>query len=139
MDWWHPLVGLAVGLLACWVALLVTLVLLSRGRDTTTLREAMRLLPDLIRLMRRLAADRELPRGLRVRLGLLLIYLLIPLDLVPDIIPLVGHADDAIIVALAVRSVVRTAGPEALATHWPGTPTGLAVVHRLAGLPAPGA
>lgn len=57
-----------------------------------------------------------------------------PFDLVPDFIPVVGYADDAIIVAFALRSVVRKAGPEALSRHWPGTPEGLTAVQRLAGI-----
>ena len=64
----------------------------------------MRLLPDVIRLLRRLAADRSAPRGVRIRLGLLLGYLLMPIDLVPDFLPVIGYADDAIIVAIGLRS-----------------------------------
>ena len=60
--------------------------------------------------------------------------LLLPLDLNPDFIPVVGYADDAIIVAIALRSVVRVAGPEALDKHWPGSPNGLTAVKRLAGI-----
>lgn len=60
------------------------------------LKEALRLLPDLLRLLRRLAADTTLPRGVRVRLGLLLAYLAIPFDIVPDFIPVLGYADDGI-------------------------------------------
>jgi uncharacterized membrane protein YkvA (DUF1232 family) len=89
------------------------------------------LLPDVVRLVRRLAADRGLPRGVRVRLGLLLVYLLSPIDLVPDFLPVIGYADDVVVVAWALRAVVRRAGPEALERHWPGTPAGLAVVTRL--------
>jgi uncharacterized membrane protein YkvA (DUF1232 family) len=106
-----------------------------RRRDPTSLRGALRLLPDLVRLLRRLAADPNLPRGVRVRLALLLGYLVLPIDLVPDFVPVVGYADDAVVVALALRSVVRAAGPAALDKHWPGTPDGLTAVRRLAGLP----
>jgi uncharacterized membrane protein YkvA (DUF1232 family) len=70
----------------------------------------------------------------RLRLLLLIGYLALPIDLIPDFIPVLGYADDAIIVALALRSVARTAGPEALTRHWPGTPTGLEIVQRLVGL-----
>ena len=63
-------------------------------------------------------------------------YLALPIDLVPDFIPVLGYADDAIVVALVLRSVVRGAGPQALKRHWPGTPGRLAAVRRLAGLPA---
>jgi len=65
----------------------------------------------------------------------LLGYLALPFDLVPDVIPVLGWADDAIVVALVLRSVVRRAGPEALARHWPGSPEGLAALRRLARLP----
>lgn len=132
-SWWSLLLGAAAGLLLVWSALLV--VLWRHRPDALGVREALRLLPDLVRLLRRLAADRSLPRGVRVRLWLLLGYLLMPIDLVPDVIPVLGYADDAVVVALALRAVQRAAGPEALERHWPGSPDGLAVVFRLAGLP----
>lgn len=69
-----------------------------------------------------------------VRLMLLLAYLLSPTDLVPDFIPMLGYTDDIIIVAIALRSVTRRAGPQALQRHWPDTPHGLATIRRLAGL-----
>lgn len=103
--------------------------------DDVSLRDAMRLLPDLLRLFKRLAADPTLPRGVRVRLALLLGYLVLPFDLIPDFVPVLGYADDAIVVALALRSVTRRAGPAALSEHWPGTPEGLLAVRRLCRLP----
>src|SRR5689334_24696194 len=92
--------------------------------DGLTTSAALRLLPDLVRLVRRLAGDRTLPRGVRVRLWLLLAYLLCPIDLVPDFIPVLGWADDVVVVAWALRSVVRRGGPEALERHWPGSDAG---------------
>ncbi|MDJ0357688.1 DUF1232 domain-containing protein [Paenarthrobacter sp. PH39-S1] len=97
------------------------------------MRDALRLLPDLLTLLRRLTADRTLPRGIRVRLVLLLIYLVSPIDLVPDFLPVIGYADDAIITALVLRSVIRKAGNGPLEHHWPGTPAGLTLIQRLAG------
>ncbi len=135
MNWWQVLIAVGGGLLLLWLALLATLwITLRNSSDQPTLREALRLLPDVIRLLRRLAADPALPRGVRVRLWLLLGYLLLPFDLIPDFIPVLGYADDALVVALALRSVTRRAGAAALATHWPGTPAGLRTVQRLAGL-----
>ncbi|MGY1753625.1 YkvA family protein [Blastococcus sp. SYSU D01042] len=134
MDLLGTVVAVLGGLVLLWLALLLAV---WRSRALAP-REALRLLPDLVRLVRRLAADRTLPRGVRVRLWLLLGYLVSPLDLVPDVIPLLGHADDVVLVAWTLRSVVRTAGPDALARHWPGDPRGLALVSRLAGLPAAG-
>ena len=132
--WWKIALGIAAGLLLVWLALLAVL---WRAAPRVGLRDALRLLPDVVRLLRRLAGDRALPRGVRVRLALLLGYLALPFDLVPDFVPVIGYADDAIVVALALRSVVRHAGPDAITRHWPGTPDGLRAVHRLAGLPAP--
>ena len=133
MDWWQTLLAVVGGVLLLW-AVLLALVWRARPEDLTV-REALRLLPDLVRLVRRLAADRSLPRGVRIRLWLLLAYLLSPVDLVPDVVPVLGYADDVVVVALALRSVVRRAGGGALADAWPGGPAGLAVVQRLAGLP----
>lgn len=128
--WWRTLLGLAAGLLLLWLVLLA--VLWRATPDQRRLRDALRLLPDVVRLLRRLAADATLPRAVRVRLWLLLAYLALPIDLIPDFIPVLGYADDAIIVALVLRSVARRAGRDALDRHWPGTPEGLAAVYRLA-------
>jgi uncharacterized membrane protein YkvA (DUF1232 family) len=103
--------------------------------DELRVRELLRLLPDVLRLVRRLAADGSLPRGVRVRLWLLLAYLALPIDLVPDFVPVLGYADDAIAVALVLRSVARRAGVDAVTRQWPGTPDGLAALRRLARLP----
>lgn len=135
--WWQLPLGVAAGLALVYAVMLLTLWRLSRREpDTEVLRTVLRLLPDLVGLLRRLAADPGLPRGVRVRLALLVGYLVFPLDVVPDFIPVIGYADDALVVALALRSVVRRAGPEALERHWTGTPDGLRVIARLAGVRA---
>ncbi|MFL6124245.1 YkvA family protein [Actinophytocola sp.] len=130
--WWDLLIGVAAALLLAWLALVV-LLLIARPRGNL-LREALRVLPDVLRLVRRLAADKTLPRGVRVRLGLLLAYLAIPIDVIPDFIPLLGYADDAIIVTAVLRSVVRRAGLDAVRAHWPGTDDGFTAVARLTGI-----
>ncbi|GAA4610580.1 YkvA family protein [Actinoallomurus liliacearum] len=130
---WDIVIAVVAGLAALWLVVIAAL-WITKGRfDLTALREALRMLPDLIRLLKRLAADPTLPRGVRIRLWLLLTYLLLPIDLVPDFIPIIGYADDAIIVALALRSVIRHAGPEAVERHWPGAGDGLTAILRLAG------
>jgi uncharacterized membrane protein YkvA (DUF1232 family) len=136
--WWELLLGIAAGLLMLWLALLAVLWRASRGQDPVRLRDALRLLPDVLRLLRRLVRDPAVPRGARVRLALLLGYLLMPIDIVPDFIPVLGYADDALVAVLALRSILRAAGPDALTRHWPGTPDGLAALQRLAGLPFTG-
>ena len=136
MPWWaQTLISLAAALLLAWLALVVAL--LMAKPDKALLREALRLLPDVLRLLRRLASDRGLPSGVRIRLSLLLVYLAIPIDLIPDFIPVLGYADDAIIVTAVLRSVVRHAGLDAVRAHWPGTDDGFTAVCRLAGLRAP--
>ena len=133
--WWDLALGLVAALVLVWLFLIVSLILV-RPRGGL-LREALRLLPDVLRLIRRLAADKTLPRGVRVRLALLLAYLAFPIDLIPDFIPVLGYADDAIIVTFVLRSVVRRAGLDAVRAHWPGTDDGFTAVVRLTGLQRP--
>ncbi|WP_046767712.1 YkvA family protein [Jiangella alkaliphila] len=130
--WWDLGLGLVIALAVAWLALVLVLVVV-RPRGGL-LREALRLVPDVLRLMRGLAADRSLPRGVRIRLGLLLAYLAVPVDLIPDFIPVLGYADDAIIVIAVLRGVVRRAGIDAVRDHWPGSQDGFAALTRLAGL-----
>lgn len=123
---------LAGSLLVVWLAMLA---LLWRTRPADiTLRDAVRAVPDLLRLLTRLSRDRAVPRAARVRVALLLAYVAMPIDLVPDFIPVLGYADDVVVIAIVLRSVVRAAGPDALERHWPGTPQGLQVVRSLCGL-----
>ena len=127
------LIALAGALVVSWLAL-VAYVWVARP-DARSAREAARLLPDVVRLLRALAADRSIGRGVRARLWLILVYLALPMDLVPDVIPVVGYLDDVVIVAAVLRSVVRRAGAEAVRRHWPGTSEGLAALWRVTRLP----
>ena len=126
------LLSIGVGLTLAYLALLGAL-LVARPKGNLV-GEAVRLLPDLLRLLRRLAGDSSVPRAARVRLSLLLGYLAMPIDLVPDFVPVLGYADDAIIVSLVLRSVVRRAGAHTVRRHWPGTDDGLAALARLTGI-----
>jgi uncharacterized membrane protein YkvA (DUF1232 family) len=128
-DWWLIPLGILGGVVLIW-AVLVAALWLAKPAEYDV-KQALRLLPDLIRLIKRLAADPDIPRGVRIRLALLLVYLALPIDLIPDFIPVLGYADDAIIVALVLRSATRRAGPDAVAKHWPGTPEGLTALRRL--------
>lgn len=132
-TWWgDALLGLGAALLLSWLVLVVAL-LIVRPRGNL-LTEALRMLPDLLRLIPRLARDKSLPRGVRVRLALLVVYLALPIDLIPDFIPVLGYADDAIVVTLVLRGVVRRAGLAAVRAHWPGTDDGFDALTRLTGL-----
>ncbi len=128
--WRELLVGLAAGLVATWLALLVAL-LVVRPKGSL-LAESLRLLPDLLRLLRDVARDPTQPRGVRVRLGLLLAYLAMPFDLVPDFLPVVGYADDVVVVVWTLRSVVRAVGVAELRRHWRGTEDGFTALRRVA-------
>lgn len=125
-------IAAGASLVAIWLVLAVFL-LLAKPR-TSALGEVLRLLPDTLRLLRRLATDPAVPHGARVRLWLLFAYLAMPFDLIPDFIPVIGHLDDAIVVCLALRSVVRCAGAEAVRRNWLGTEQGLAALWTAAGL-----
>jgi uncharacterized membrane protein YkvA (DUF1232 family) len=132
-GWATGVAGAAGAGLLLWLGLLLALWI--TGPTALTARAALRLLPDVIRLLRRLAGDPGLPPGVRVRIWLVLGYLALPIDLVPDFLPVVGWADDVVVAALGLRAVVRHAGPAALQRHWPGDPDGLRAVQRLAGMP----
>jgi uncharacterized membrane protein YkvA (DUF1232 family) len=130
--WWDLLLSVCAALVIAWLVLVIALLIIRPRRGS--LRQALRLLPDGLRLVRRMADDNTLSRGIRIRLGLLLIYLALPFDLIPDVIPVLGYADDAIIVIAVLRSVVRRAGIDAVRAHWPGTDDGFAVLARLTGI-----
>ncbi len=135
-TWWHVALAVLGALVLVWLLFVLALIVV-RPKDGL-LRESLRILPDLVRMLTRLARDPDLPRGVRVRLALLVGYLALPIDLVPDFVPVLGYADDAIVVVLVLRSVVRRVGVEPLRAHWPGTGDGFATLCRLAGL-SPGA
>ncbi|MGO8964823.1 YkvA family protein [Mycobacterium sp.] len=101
------------------------------------MQDLVRLLPDLLRLLKRLAVDPQMPRRIRIGLFLLLAFVASPIDVIPDVIPVIGFADDVIIIGLVLRWISRAAGQEALAKHWPGTLDGLATLRRLCGIPRP--
>jgi uncharacterized membrane protein YkvA (DUF1232 family) len=86
----------------------------------TTTRALARLIPDCLVLAKRLLADPRVPRRHKLMLGGLVAYLAMPLDLIPDFIPVVGLLDDALLVALVLRTVARGVDPELLEEHWPG-------------------
>jgi uncharacterized membrane protein YkvA (DUF1232 family) len=130
--WPQTLIALIAAILLSWLAMVVALVTIRPKGNL--LGESLRILPDVIRLLKNLTTDPVLPRGIRVRLGLLMAYLALPIDLIPDFIPILGYADDAIVVVAVLRHVVRRVGIEPLQAHWPGTPDGFTALCRLVGL-----
>ena len=123
-------VGLAIGLGATWVVLTVALLWAGRrARPDST--GTPRLLADTVRLLKDLVADRSLPRGVRWRLGVAIAYAGQPFNLIPDWIPVIGYADNVVVICWALRSVIRLAGPTAVEGHWRGTPASLTQLYRL--------
>ena len=129
MTGWHwLLLGLGVTLIV-YAALLVALLLAGRRVDARALAT---IIPDCLMLLRALLRDPRVPRRRKLLLAALLAYLAMPIDLVPDFIPVAGQLDDAIVVALVLRAVLRSAGPELLCEHWRGPQRSLDVLLRLA-------
>ena len=125
---WTGLGALLVlyGLFAVW--------LLVSGRRSDA-RAWAGLIPDFIVLARRLMADPRVPRTRRLLIGALLAYLAMPIDVIPDFVPLAGQPDDVILVAVVLRSLVRAAGEAPVREQWPGPHRTLNLILRLAGSP----
>lgn len=107
------------------------LVLVLLGRHSSA-RSLARFIPDCIVLFRRLLTDPRVPRRRKILVALVIGYLAMPIDLVPDFVPIAGQLDDVLIVALALRVLLRGGGPELLDEHWPGPEESLAAVRRAA-------
>jgi uncharacterized membrane protein YkvA (DUF1232 family) len=118
--------GIFIGLLAVWVALLA-LLWLFRPRNVP-LREALRIVPDLLRLVRSLVTDRHAPVGVRLALVFLLAWLVSPIDLIPEFVPVIGPLDDVVVAVLVLRYVRRRLGADELRRRWPGTDAGYALL-----------
>jgi uncharacterized membrane protein YkvA (DUF1232 family) len=126
-------VAAALALLAFGWLLLVGFLWLHRPtRDVAG--AAARLIPDLVRLVRRLLADTGTPTSVRLVLVGLLVYLLSPIDVVPDVVPVIGSADDLIVAAVVLRWAGRRVGLDGLRAQWTGDPAGFEVLRRLLGI-----
>lgn len=121
------LVGLAIAVAFYVIAVLA---LIAAGRHTDA-RALAAFVPDCVRLVRGLLGDSRVPRRHKILLALLVVYLASPVDLIPDFIPVAGQLDDAILVALVLRGVLRSGGEELVSEHWPGPERSLTVVRRL--------
>jgi uncharacterized membrane protein YkvA (DUF1232 family) len=122
------LAGLGVAILA-YLAVIGGLVVAGRRTQASALA---RFIPDCLVLLRRLLADERVARRCRFVLLALIGYLSMPIDLVPDFVPVAGHLDDVVVAALALRCALRSGGPELLRRHWPGPDQSLQAVMRLA-------
>jgi uncharacterized membrane protein YkvA (DUF1232 family) len=126
LEW--SLIGL-ISVLILYLGLVVSLYIAGRREDA---RAAAGFIPDCLVLFRRLLADPRVPRWPKAMIALLLAYLAMPIDLVPDFIPVAGQVDDVLLVVLVLRGVLRGSGEALVREHWPGPESSLALVVRLA-------
>jgi uncharacterized membrane protein YkvA (DUF1232 family) len=129
VTWWQWLLIATGATAVVYAAFVIWLLLAGRREDARALAG---FIPDCVVLFRRLLDDDRVPRRSKLLLAALIGYLAMPFDLVPDFIPIAGQLDDAIIVAIVLRTVLRAGGPELLREHWPGPASSLNVLMRLA-------
>ena len=127
--------GVALGLLLAWAAFIGLLWLL-RPRDVA-LRELVAVVPDVLRLVRDLLTDRTVPLGPRLALLGLLVWLVSPIDLIPEFIPVLGPLDDVVVAVLVLRYVRRRLGEAELRRRWRGTPQGFELLRGVLGADRP--
>ncbi len=125
------LLGVLVGLLGAW-ALLVLALWVFRPRDVRA-ADLVRVVPDVLRLVRDLLADRAVPLGVRISLVTLLAWLVSPIDLIPEFIPVLGPIDDVVVAVIVLRYVRRRLGEDDLRRRWRGTPEGFDLLTGILG------
>ena len=114
---WLTVLGIGVGaLLLSWAVL----VLLARRLPEGTAKELARFLPACVTLVRRLRRHPAVPRRARVALVVAGLWVLSPIDLIPEFLPVIGPLDDVVVVALALRYAARRVPREVLLDAWPG-------------------
>ena len=132
---WGLVGGVVASLVAVWLLFIVVLwIFRPRG---TNLGQLVRIVPDVLRLVRQLIGDGSVPFGVRAALVGLLAWLLNPIDLIPEFIPILGPLDDVVVAVLVLRYVRRRLGDDDLRRRWPGTPEGYHLLSGVLGQPTP--
>jgi uncharacterized membrane protein YkvA (DUF1232 family) len=125
------IIGLVAGLLALWLALLILFFLL-RPKDVPV-RVLLGVIPDVLRLLRSLIRDGSVPTDVRVVVIGLVAWIVSPIDLIPEFIPVLGPLDDVVVAVVAMRYVRRRLGIADLQARWQGTADGFVVLTRIIG------
>ena len=120
-----------VGLLVVW-GLLLVLLWVVRPRDVPA-RELLGVIPDLIGLTRSLISDGDVPLDVRLVAAGAVVWVINPIDLVPDFLPLIGWLDEIVVIVLALRYVRRRLGVPALRARWPGSQDGFSLLCTVMG------
>jgi uncharacterized membrane protein YkvA (DUF1232 family) len=128
--------GLVLLIAGLYIVAVAALTAAGRREDARALAG---FIPDCAVLVSRLARDPRISRPRRAVLFLVLGYLALPIDLVPDFLPGIGQLDDAVLLGVALRLVVRGGGGEIVCQSWPGPQASLTLVLRAAGLETNGA
>jgi uncharacterized membrane protein YkvA (DUF1232 family) len=125
------LAAVVAAIVATWIALVIVFWLV-RPRGVAA-RDALAAVPDAVRLLRSLLTDPSVPLDVRLVLVALVAWILSPIDLIPEFIPVIGPLDDLVVAAAALRYVRRRIGVEALRERWSGSDAGFAVLARIGG------
>lgn len=125
------ILGIVVGIVLLW-ALILVLLLLFRP-EGVPLRELIRVVPDVMRLLGSIIGDRSTPLDVRAVLVLLLVWIISPIDLIPEFIPVLGPLDDVVVAAVALRYARRRLGIGGLRRRWAGSDEGFALLVRMVG------
>jgi uncharacterized membrane protein YkvA (DUF1232 family) len=110
------LVALGIAI-AVWLVVVGALMLAGRAVEA---KQVARLLPDLAALLRGLLHDPGVPRRSKVLVGLAMVWVVSPIDLLPEFLPIIGPLDDVIVVALVLRHLIKRAAPDVVREHWRG-------------------
>jgi uncharacterized membrane protein YkvA (DUF1232 family) len=124
-----PLVVLAALVIGVWLVAVALIWLHRPSRELAM--PLLRLVPDVLRLVRRLMADPATPTPVRLALGGLLLWIVSPIDLIPEFLPGIGPLDDIVVAVLVLRWAGRRIGRDQLRAQWPGTPESFALLERL--------
>lgn len=127
------LATIILALVSAWL-LLIGWLWLIRPRDVG-MTDLVRVVPDIARLVRNVLGDATAPGSVRIALVVLLVWLVSPIDLIPEFIPVLGPLDDVIVAVLILRFVARRLGVDGLRRRWPGTDEGWGVLARLLKVP----